>query len=330
MKWRDPTAKAFIGFGVVLVFALCAASVVAAPVTIGFVAPDEEPRYTNLLQGLRQGLRTAGVVADAVTIVEHRVARGDSAQALRAAESLRASNTQVAFVVGTELTKLLRSAAKMLPIVFITPGDPVRTGLAASLARPGNHLTGMTFEFAELSGKRLQLLKEIAPRARRFGVVFDRRDASPRQGFAAAKEASAQLGVQLVEIDVETLRDGANPAARAGKLGKLDGLLLIPGGAIATVIETALKLAAAQRIPSLVWARNEATLEATLSYGVNDVEVARNAARLVARVLNGVPAGELPIEQPTRFEMVVNIKTAKALGLTIPQTIMISATRIIE
>ena len=117
-----------------------------------------------------------------------------------------------------------------MPIVFITPGDPVRAGLAASLARPGNNLTGMTFEFPELSAKRLELLKEIAPSARRVGVVFDARDGSPRQGFAAAKAAAARLGVQLVEIDVESLSRALAPPSRAGKL---DGLVLIPGGAIA-------------------------------------------------------------------------------------------------
>lgn len=277
------------------------------------VAPDEEPRFTNLLQGLRQGLHAAGAAAGDVSIVEHRVARGDTAQARNAAASLRAANAQVAFVVGTELTRSLRSAAQRLPIVFITPGDPVRAGLAASLARPGNHLTGMTFEFAELSAKRLELLKEIAPKARRVGVVFDPRDNSPRQGFATAQEGTARLGVQLVEIDVETLMRGEQPGTRAGKV---DGLLLIPGGATSRAIDIALKFAAAQRIASVVWSRNEGSRDATLSYGVSDVEVARSAARLVLRVLEGQPAGELPIEQPTRFELVINMKAAKALHLT--------------
>lgn len=314
-------AKTIVALG----FALCTACAVAAPASIGFVAPDEEPRYTNLLLGLRQGLDAAG--GGAVSIVEHKVPRGDAAKALGAAESLVAARVAAAFVVGTELTKSVRAATTALPIVFITPGDPVRVGLAASLARPGNNLTGMTFEFAGLSAKRVELLHEIVPSARRIGVVFDPRDASPRQGLAAAREAAARLGLQLVELDVESLSRGVEPAARAGKL---DGLVLIPGGTIATVTETALKLAAAQRIVSVVWARNEATREATLSYGVNDVEVARNAARLVRRVLDGHPAGELPIEQPTRFELVVNMRAAKALGITMVQSVLLRADEVIE
>lgn len=312
---------------VALGFAICTANAFAAPVSIGFVAPDEEPRYTNLLLGLRQGLDAAGVGTKNVNVVEHRVPRGDSAKALSAAQSLSSGRVGVVFVVGTELTRAVRSAAKELPIVFITPGDPVRAGLAASLARPGNNLTGMTFEFPELSAKRLELLKEIAPFARRVGVVFDARDGSPRQGLAVAKVAAARLGVQLVELEVETLSRSGDASARAGKL---DGLVLMPGGAISTVIEMALKLAAAQRIVSVVWARNEATREAILSYGANDVEVASNAARLVVRVLNGQPAGDLPIEQPTRFELVVNLKAAKALGITIPQSVLVRADEVIQ
>ncbi len=304
--------------------AWCAAAAAAA---IGFVAPDEEPRYSNLLRGLRQGLQDAGATGQGVSIVEHRIRRGDSARARSAGLSLMHERVQVVFVVGTELTAAIRPVAAGLPIVFITPGDPVRAGLAASLAKPGNHMTGMTFEFAELSTKRLELLKEIAPQARRIGIVFDPGDASPRQGLAAAREAAARLGVQLVEIDVETLSRGAVAAAR---VGSVDGLLLIPGGAISTVTQTALEWAAARRIASVVASRSQATGLATLSYGVSDVEVARSAARQVVRVLDGHPAGALPIELPTKFEFVVNLKSAKAIGLTIPQSVLLRADEVIE
>ena len=323
MKPGEMTARILVALG----FTLCTAFAFAAPVAIGFVAPDEEPRYTNLLLGLRQGLHAAGAGVDKVTIVEHRVPRGDSGRALRAAESLSASHVGVVFVVGTELTKSIRSVAKELPIVFITPGDPVRAGLATSLAHPGNNLTGMTFEFPELAAKRLELLKEIAPTARQVGVVFDRRDNSPRQGFAATKEAAARLGMQLVEFDVESLSRSGSAVARGVKL---DGIVLIPGGAIASVTEMAVKLAAERRIVSVAWSRNEATRGSILGYGVNDVEVARNAARLVLLVLNGHPAGDLPIEQPTRFELVLNLKVAKALGIAIPNSLLLRADEVIQ
>jgi putative tryptophan/tyrosine transport system substrate-binding protein len=323
MKLARLSARILVAWGLFI----CASCVLAAPVGIGFIAPDEEPRYTNLVSGLRQGLHAAGVGPESAIIVEHRIRRGDSAGALRATESLRAGNARLAFVVGTELTKLVRSVAKELPIIFITPGDPVRAGVAASLARPGNNMTGMTFEFPELSAKRLELLKEISPTARRVGIVYDNRDNSPRQGFAAAKEVAARLGMQLVEIDVESLSRSARPGVRTDKL---DGLVLIPGGAISTVIEIAMKLAAAQRIVSVAWTRNEATREAVLSYGATDIEVARNAARLVVGVLNGQSAGDMPIEQPTKFEFVINLKSAKALDIRIPQALLLRADEVIQ
>lgn len=307
---------------VALLVALMHAPAAAAP-AIGFLAPDEEPRYSDLLRGLRKGLHEAA--ATDVGIVQQRVARGDAPGATAAAESFAAVRVLAVFVVGSELAKQLRAADRELPIVFITPGDPVRAGLADSLARPGRRLTGMTFEFAELSAKRLELLKQIAPAARRVGVVFDRRDASPRQGLAAAQAAAARLGVQLVELDVPSLLD-----AHSAPPGQLDGLLLIPGGAVAGAAPAAMRLAAARRIATVGWTHGGALRDATLSYGVNDVEIARKAARLVVQVLNGRDAGELPIEQPTRFHLTLNLKTATALGITIPQSVRLSADEVIE
>lgn len=315
-----------MGRRVVLLWLLGGSLAHAALPSIGFVAPNEDPRYTNLLRGLRQGLHDAGPGPAGMVIVERRVARGDVASAADATAAMTAAGVAVVFVVGTELTRQVRAAGSAVPIVFITPGDPVRAGLAASLARPGNRLTGMTFEFAELSAKRLELLKEIVPTARRVGVVYDRGDASPQQGFAAARTAAARLGLQLVELDVATLSRGAHRPP----VGKLDGLLLIPGGAIATVMDAAIKLAAAQRIATVGWARGSTDPDTTLSYGVNDVDVARNAARLVLRVSSGQEAGDMPIEQPTKFELTVNLKTAKALGLTIPQALLQRADEVIQ
>ena len=309
-----------------LALSLYCACTVGAQISIGFVAPDEDPRYANLLLGLREGLIAAGIPAGDVTIIEHRIRRGDSVAARSAAESLRAAGARTAFVVGTELTESMRSVTKELPIIFITPGDPVRPGLASSLARPGNNLTGMTFEFPELSGKRLEMLKEINPGARLVGVVYDPRDSSPRQGFAAASDAAGRLGIMLVKFEIESFRD-PNVATR---MAKLDGLILIPGGAITTVAESAMRLASKLRIASVVWSRSGATQDAVLSYGVSDVGIARDAARLVVRVIKGHPAGDLPIERPVTFELVVNMKTAKALGITIPPPIMVRTDRVIQ
>lgn len=310
-----------------LASALFAAGVRAAPTLVGFLAPKEEPRYTNLVMGLRQGLEAEGMGPSKVTLIEHAVPRGQAAMARAAAHSLDAARVAVVFVVGTELAKVIRSVSLNLPIVMITPGDPVQIGLAASLSRPGNNLTGMTFEFTELSAKRLELLKEILPSAQRVGVVFDRRDGSPRRGFAAALEAARVLALHLVEIDADELIRGTNAASRAGRF---DAMLLIPGGAATAALEAASKLAATQRIPIVGWARSAAVRDAVLTYGVSDVEVARSAARLLVKIINGHPAGELPIEQPTRFHFSVNMKSAKALGLVVPLSVLLCANEVLE
>lgn len=313
-----------VAISVLVIFSSCAR---AAPAAIGFVAFDEEPRYSNLLAGLREELRSSGLGAEHAIILEHRIRRGDLVGARRAAELLGEANAQVAFVVGTELTRHVRSVTTQLPIVFITPGDPVRAGLAGSLSRPGNNLTGITFEFPELSAKRLGLLKEMSPAARRIGVVYDSTDNSPQQAFAAAKDAAATFGVQVVAIDVRGLSGNGRMAER---IGKLDGLILVPGGAIGPAIERAIKFAAEQRIATIGWTRTAAALDMTLTYGVSDVDVTQKAGRLIVRVLRGQSAGEIPIEQPSKFVLVINLKAANALGLSIPQSLLVRADQVIQ
>lgn len=306
-------------------FCLGATCAAAAPLAVGFVAPDEEPRYTSLLAGFRQGLQASGGEAGQALVLEHRIRRGDASAAGRAALALESAGARVAFVVGTELTRVVRAVANDLPVVFITPGDPVRAGVAASLARPGNNLTGLTFEYPSLSAKRIALLKEMIPSARTIGVVYDARDMSPQQGYAAVAEVARPLGLKLVPIDARGLAAGAAlPAER------LDGLLLIPGGAIDVAIAPALKLAAAQRIALVGWTRSEATRDATLTYGASEVEIAGNAARLVARILGGARAGSIAIEQPTKLELVINVRVAREHGLAIPDALLVRADTVIR
>jgi putative ABC transport system substrate-binding protein len=171
------------------------------------------------------------------------------------------------------------------------------------------------------------MLKEIAPTARRVGVIYDNRDASPREAFAKAQEAATRLGVHLVELRVDALRADPHLMIRPGKI---DGIVLIPGGAISSVAQASLEFASTMRIPSVTWTRDEATHAAILSYGVNDVDVARDAARMVARVLNGQRAGDLPIERPNKLELTINMTAARALGIAIPQSIHVRADRVIE
>jgi putative tryptophan/tyrosine transport system substrate-binding protein len=242
-------------------------------------------------------------------------------------QALAGQRVAVLFVVGSALVRLARESIPHLPIVFVTPGDPVAAGLVASLARPGGNMTAMTFEYPELSGKRLELLRELAPRVRRVLTLYDARDASPRQGAAAARAAATALGITLVEREVRN----AEEITRGLKgLAETDALLGIPGGVTSGHHETMIAAANAKRLPSVFYTRTQSTRDALLTYGASDIDVARQAARLLDKILKGANAGELPVERPTKLPLVLNLKTAKAVGLTIPQPILLRADQVIE
>jgi putative ABC transport system substrate-binding protein len=230
-------------------------------------------------------------------------------------------------VVGSALVRPARETVTQLPIVFVTPGDPVAAGLVASLARPGGNMTAMTFEYPELSGKRLELLRELAPRVRRVLILYDSRDASPRQGVTSARVAATALGITLVEREVRN----AEEIIRGLKgLDEADALLGIPGGVTSDHFETMIGAANSKRRPSIFHTRTRSTRDALVTYGASDVEVARQAARVLDKILKGANAGDLPVERPTRLTLAINLKTAKALGLAIPPSLLLRADQVIE
>ena len=311
--------------------AACAAAATASAQgqvkRIVVLGPAEEPRFTEIASGLKQGLRDHGLAQPMLEIIEAKVARGDQAAARASVEIALRRGATALFAIGTELARVARQVSSELPIVFITPGDPVAAGLAASLARPGDNMTGITFEFPELSAKRLELLNALAPRARKVLVLYDPRDASPRQGLAAAREAAPKLAMVLVEREV---RSEAELARGLDSLDEVDALLGIPGGVTSAHYPTMIRAANAKRLPTFFHSRTTSTADALASYGAADTNIAREAARLVDKILKGEKAGDLPVERPTKFELVINLRTAKALGLEVPPTLLARADEVIE
>lgn len=294
---------------------------------IALLGPDEQPRFSDIAAGLAQGLREQGHSASSIQIIELRVPRGNAARARAAVETLTGQQARVAFVIGSNLAKLARDRVPALPIVFITPGDPVEAGLLASLARPGRNMTALTFEYPELSAKRLELLRDLAPGIRRVLVLYDPRDPSPRQGVAAARAAASGLDMTLVEVPVQNVQQ---ITAGLQKLDEADALLGIPGGFTSAHYGTIVSAANSKRRPTVVFASSPATREALLSYGSSDIDVARQAARAVVKILNGANAGELAVERPSTLALVINLRTAKALGVHVPQSLLLRANRVIE
>ena len=295
--------------------------------TIGVLGAPEEPRFSEIVAGLKKGLVELGYSLNPAQIIEIKLARTDEASAKSVVETLLRQRVQLLFLIGSRLIKPVRQASAELPIVFITPGDPVTAGLVGSLAHPGGNMTGMTFEYPELSGKRLELIKEIIPRAQRVLALFDPRDPSPMQGLASAREAAPILRLSLVEREVKNPQDITKALAA---LDRSDALLSIPGGLPSGHYEEMIRAAGAKRRVTMFNARTASTLEALATYGANDAEIARQAARLVDKILNGTSAGEIPVERPIKLEFTINLITAKQIGLTVPPNVLVRADKVIR
>lgn len=311
----------------ILLCALLLAPGVVLAQRIAVLGPDEQPRFSDIVSGLKHGLRDQGYGEGTIEIVEARVARGDGGIAKGMIDRLDAQRIAVLFVIGSSLARIARESAPALPIVFITPGDPVAAGLLSSLARPGRNMTALTFEYPELSAKRLELLRDLGLGLRRVLVLYDPRDSSPRQGTAAARAAAGALGMTLIEVPV---RNAQEISAGLGKLDEADALLGMPGGVTSAHYPAIIGAAHAKRRPSILFTDSPGTREALLSYGASDVEVSRQAARAVVNILKGANAGDLPVERPTKLTLVVNLRTAKLLGITVPPTLALRADRLIE
>jgi putative tryptophan/tyrosine transport system substrate-binding protein len=310
---------------IVVMLAVAATAMVASAASprVVIFGPDEDPRFSDIARGLRQGLREHRADAE---VVEARVRRGDSAAARASAEHVARQSPRLVFVIGSALARVAREVMPEVPIVFITPGDPVAAGLVASLARPGGNLTGMTFEYPELTTKRLQFLMEIVPRARRILVVFDPNDASSLQHVVAARAATAG-NVKLVERQARSA--GALRQA-LDDLDEIDAVLGIPGGVAGGQVDEVVRAANRARRPGVFPGRGAQVADALASYGASDAEVARDATRLVDRILRGARAGDVPVERSTKIGLVLNLKTAAHLRVTVPPTLRLMAETVIE
>jgi putative tryptophan/tyrosine transport system substrate-binding protein len=294
---------------------------------IAVIGAPEEPRFSEVVAGLKNGLDELGYAKSPLVVKEVRIARSEENRVKSVVEGLLREQAQVLVLIGSRLLKPVRAASADVPVVFLTPGDPVAAGLVQSLAHPGGNTTAMTFEFPELSGKRLELIKEIAPKVRRVLAVYDPRDPSPRQGIMAARQAAPALGLKLVEREArgaEELRRGLEA------VGEADAYLSVPGGLATGFYEEIIRWTNAKRVPAIFHARTGSTKDALASYGASDARIAREAARLVDKILKGTKAGDLPVERPSKFEFVFNLKTAKQIGLTIPPNVLVRADRVIK
>ena len=297
---------------------------------IGFLAATVETTRavdTGFYKAFRQGLSDLGYVEGQSLAIEHRSGADRARLADLASELVR---LRVALIVaGGPASWAAKTATETIPIVFAFSGDPVLAGFVASLARPAGNMTGFTFLSYELAAKRLELLKEVAPRVSRVAVLADPAHPGEERELREAQGSARSLGLSLQNYRVRTSID-VDGAFDAILKEDTHALLVFPDGVTFTHREQIAEFAARRRLPSVFGWREYAEAGGLISYGPNREESYRRIALYVDKIRKGAKPADLPVEQPTKFEMVINLKIAKALGLTIPQSILQRADRVIE
>ena len=306
-----------------LVLAQHARKAVARVGALLFGTPETEPN----VGAFRRGLRDLGYVEAQNLVIEYRYAEGKPERLRALAVELVAIKPDVIFALGGDVAPLVRAATSTIPIVMAVSQDPVQTGLVASLARPGGNITGVTFVSSDLAAKRLQFLHEMAPDLARVAVIWNPDHIDPE--YRETQIAGKTLGIQIQSLEVRTTDDidaafQAAISARAQALVPVSSRLMTANRARIIQFSSQRRLLLASGWGP--WAREGALF----SYGPDLDVITRRAAAYVDKILRGARPDELPVEQPTTFQLVINGKTANALGLTIPPTLLARADEVIE
>jgi len=300
---------------------------------IGYLTPNLVSN-PHLRDAFFQALRDLGYVVGRNMVIEYRDAEGNLERLPALAAELVALKVDVIFVGGgTRVTLAAMQATKTVPIVFTDVGDPVSSGLVTNLARPGGNVTGLSSLGPELVGKRLELLKQAVPGVNRVAVLFlpgalgERTD---KEMLTAADVAARALGVQPQFVEAARDPDEFAKAFSDMRSARAGALTVLPSNRFRREHRRLVELATESRLPAVYTSREFVDAGGLMSYGANEPDLFRRAATYVDKILKGAKPGDLPVEQPTKFELVINLKTAKALGLTIPQSVLARADEVIQ
>jgi ABC-type uncharacterized transport system substrate-binding protein len=274
-----------------------------------------------MVGAFREGLRERGYVEGQNIVIEYRSADGSIERFPRLADELARLKLDLIHVPNTPAARAAQQATSTIPIVAVAMGDPVGDGLVASLARPGGNITGLTFLGPELAGKRLDLLKQALPNASRIAALWHPGAFSDR----TTKEMAVEL--QLVEVRAG---DDIDRAFSTVDRQRVDALLVFASAMLFNERKQIVDLATKHRLPSMSNAREFAELGGLIAYGASLTDLQRRSATYVDKILKGATPADLPVEQPTKFELVINLKTAKAFGLTVPDKLLVAADEVIE
>jgi putative tryptophan/tyrosine transport system substrate-binding protein len=295
---------------------------------IGYLTAASASAMVPRANAFRQGLRELGYVEGKNILIEYQYADGKLDRLPALAAELVRLNIDIIVSGGPAATRPAREATSTIPIIMAQDGDPVGNGFVASLAQPGGNITGLSTVAPEMSGKRLELLKEIIPKLSRVAVFGNSSDPGNARVLKETELAAAAFGLKLQYIEVVSLAD-IETAFRSASKGRADAVLLIPNPILTPHRALVADLAVKSRLP-VIYDTQYVEAGGLMTYGVNLPDLDRRAATYVDKILKGAKPADLPVEQPTKFEFIINLKAAQQIGLTIPPNVLARADKVLK
>jgi putative tryptophan/tyrosine transport system substrate-binding protein len=320
---------------VILILALLAAPLTAEAQSakgvhrIGFLGNSTPALEANLVGPFREGLRELGYVEGQNILIEYQWAEGKYERFPALIAELLARKVELIVTAGTPASHAVKKATTSVPLVMVAVGDPVASGLVPSLTRPGGNITGLTSIAEEIEGKRLELLREVVPNVAHVAALGNFGNASQKKAFEALRAAATALRIKLLSLDVRT-GDQLDGAFAVMVRERPEALLVFADRVFLHNRIRIMDFATKHRLPGVHAYRELIEVGGLMSYGPSYAGMHRRAAYYVDRILKGATPGDLPVEQPTKFDLVINLKTAKALGLTIPPAVLARADEVIQ
>jgi putative ABC transport system substrate-binding protein len=296
---------------------------------IGFLSSLSPAVVSDRMEAFRQGLRELGYVEGKNIVIEWRYAEGKTERLPDIAAELVRLNVDVIVTGGPAVNRSAKEATGTIPIVMAFDNDPVGNGFAASLARPGGNITGLSTHYPEISGKQLELLKEIVPRLSRVAVLGNSTVPGNAQALRETELAAGVFGVKLQYLDIQNPKE-IETAFRAASKGRADAVLVLGSQVVTSHPKQFVELAAKSRLPAIYWSPEFVEAGGLITYSVSIIDLFRRTAIYVDKILKGAKPADLPVEQPTKFELVINLKAAKQIGLTIPPNVLVRADKVIK
>jgi putative ABC transport system substrate-binding protein len=296
--------------------------------TIGFLGANAPTALMQWTAAFVQRLRELGWSEGRDVAIEYRWAEGRPERFTEIAAEFVRLKVDVVFTYSTPAVLAAKQATSVIPIVFATASDPVGTGLVANLARPGGNVTGLSSQFTDLAGKRLELLREIVPSLRRLAILANVGNPASLLELGEVQAAARKLGLEVATLEIRRAEDIGS--AFEGLKGRTDALYVAPDGLVNTNRIRINTLALGAALPTMHAFREYVESAGLMSYGPNVPDGFRRGAELVGKILRGAKPADIPVEQPTKFDLVINMTTAKALALAVPPTLLARADEVIE